>query len=148
MTTKENLMGLGVPHFLADQIGMTPVITSCGGGSVASANRIKGTQYLTVITASVGNSSGLRLPDVGASAGTSNDNFRALLGGPGFNITNAFGAAIQIYAANNDLGSAVTIIARGSAIAGTTGISLGVNQSGVFYPVTVSTWVGICASVA
>lgn len=147
MATKENLIGLGVNHMLADRIGVTPVITSVGGSSAGSALRMGGTQYLTVITAS-NSGSGLRLPDVGASAGTSNDNFRALLGGPPFMITNNFGAAIQIYAANNDFGSAVTLVVRGSAIAGTTGVSLGVNQSGIFYPVTVSTWVGISASVA
>lgn len=145
MATKENLMGLGVPNFVADQIGMTPVLTSVFGNAVGSAAPMKGTQYLTVISAS-NSGSGLKLPAVGASAGS--NEFKALLGGPGYMITNLLGAAIQIYAANNDLGSAVTIVARGSAIAGTTGVSLGVNQSGIFYPVTVSTWVGVCASVA
>ena len=136
MTQKSDLIGLGMNSILANVLGVTPVLTSAVGATIGSATQIGGADYLTVF---VTGTSGAKLPSVGGDG--------ILIGSP-LAIANITAAAIQIYAVNNASGSAVTFYGRGSAIAGTTGVSLGVNQVALLWPVTVSTWIGINASLA
>lgn len=142
MVTKQNLTHLGMPVFIARAIGVTPVITSVSGAAVGSAAQIAGDQFLTMITAS-NSGSGLALPQIGGDWGA---NTGALLGDE-FKIFNALSGNIQIYCANNANGSAVTLYINAVSAAGTTGISLATGQMAVFYPITVSTYVGGKTSV-
>lgn len=145
MATARDYMNLGVSSPLARRLpgtGTLPVATSVGGSSSGSAVGIGGNNYKVFITAS-NTGSGALLPQVGgqlsASAG-------ALLGDE-FWITNGLSATIAIYAANTAAGSAVTLYGQAASVAGTTGVSIGTGQTGIFTPFTASTWLYIRSSV-
>lgn len=132
MATKTDLMGLGMPPALANNLGFTPVIATAAGAAVGSATQIGGKQYITFVNAS-NSGSGLRMPQV------TGDEQGALLGDE-FNIFNALSANIVIYAANTAQGSAVTFFGNAASAAGTTGFSIATGQMVTMFPVTVSTW--------
>jgi hypothetical protein len=134
MPTKQDLMGLGMGPFLANQLGVTPVLTSALGASVGSARQIGGQDYLTVI---VTGTSSLKVPPVGGDTG-------ATLGSP-FAIANITAATIAVYAASNALGSAVTFYT--SAASGIL-VSVPFGKTALMYPVTVSTWVVVAGASA
>lgn len=130
MATKENLMAFGMSYPLADKLGQTPIIASAVGATLASATQIGGQQYLALITTGT---SGLKMPQVTGDNGC--------LPGDWFTIQNNTAASIQIYAANNASGSAVTFFGNGVSVAGTTGYSLPTGQMSILRPITPSTWV-------
>lgn len=136
MPTKQDLMGLSLPYSLAAILGVTPTAPTVAGSTVGSATQIGGRDYLV---APITGTSGLALPQVGGDTGI-------LLGSP-MAIANLTAAAIVIFAANNALGSAVTLLMNGTSAAGTTGMSLLSGHVALLWPVTVSTWAGIKTSV-
>lgn len=129
-------MGYSMPHNLANRMGFTPVIATAFGATIASANQMGGTQFLTFVNTGT---SALALPPV------TGDERGALLGDE-FNIFNATSAAIVIYANNTAGGSAVTIYGQAASVAGTTGVSVPTGQLMTLFPVTVSTWVMVRGS--
>ena len=137
MATQSDLMGLGVPVYHAERLGVTPRIATAFGTSAGSANPIGPTGYLTFCL--TGTSSFL-LPPVGGANG-------CLLGDT-FIIANMSGASVQIYAANTPQGSAVTIFFKAASLAGTTGASLQSGFPAIFKPITVSTWVALVGGSA
>ena len=136
MPTKQDLIGLGMVWKMADVLGVTPLLKAIAGAAAGSATQIGGTDYLFVPTSGT---SACKLPPVGGDTGT-------FLGSPTA-IANYTSAAIVVFAANNALGSAVTILANGTSAAGTTGMSLLSGHTMLLWPVTVSTWMGIKTSV-
>jgi hypothetical protein len=139
MATAQNLMAYGMASPLARRMGRTPVITSACGATSGLASLIGGAQYLTLVTITVGGSSsaGLVLPQIGGQVSATSG---ALLGDDFFIQNNTVGS-ILIFAANNALGSAVTLYGNAASAAGTTGISAPTGQSVLLRPITVSTWV-------
>lgn len=136
MPTKNDLMGLSLPHMLARVLGVTPTAPTVAGATSGSATQLGGYDYLNV---PITGTSGLKLPAVGGDTGT-------LLGSPTV-IANLTSAAIVVFAANNAAGSAVAIHANGTSAVGTTGMSLLSGHTMILWPVTVSTWAGIKTSV-
>ncbi len=127
MTTKADLIGLGVSPYVANALGVTPVVATAYGATVGSANQIGGQQFLTVC---ITGTSSFKVPQIGGDTG-------ALLGGPPFYVSNLTTAAIAVYAASNSLGSAVTFYASdASGIL----VSVAPGKTGVLMPLTVSTW--------
>ena len=132
MATPDNLMGLGMQHFLASRIGVQVVLVSAEGATAASAKQINGKPGIYVITS--GNS-GVALPLLGGDTPTGG----ALLADP-IAIANISGSALVLFAANNAKGSAVTLFGRGASTAGTTGVSIGTGITAYCTPITVSIW--------
>lgn len=141
MATQNDLVGMGVPVFIARVQGKTPVVEQAFGAAAGSASPIAGDQYLSMVTATT-TGSGLLMPQVGGDWAA---NAGAMLGDE-FKIFNALATAIQIYCANNANGSAVTFYINAVSAAGTTGIALLSGQMAILTPFTVSTWVGIRSS--
>lgn len=135
MARPQDLMALGLPHFLAARVGMNVQLVTCGGGSAASATQIPGRQGIYYVNAS-NSGSGVKLPLVGGE-GVSGGACLA----DAFTVANIFGATIQIYADNNAAGSVVTFFGVGVSTAGTVGVSLGTGKMTTFFPITVSTWI-------
>jgi hypothetical protein len=131
MATKTDLMGLGVPHNEAYFTGITPVLTSAVGATLASATLIGPNDFLNLV---MSGTSGVRLTPPGSGD--------SLLGGPGMWIVNLTAASIKVYCANNAKGSAVTFFQKGTSVAGTTGMSIEAGGSVILMAATVSTIVG------
>lgn len=134
MAKSNDLMGLGMNPFQARALGDDPTAITCAGGSSGSATNIGGKSAIVYINAS-NSGSGVNLPQIGG------DNGSYL--GDDLLVQNLLSATIQVYAANNAAGSAVTIFMDGGAILGLTGVSVSTGRPVVFTPITVSTWVGL-----
>lgn len=132
MTKKTDLMGLGVPHIVADVLGDTPTLFTAVGAAVGSAAQIPGTQYTTVVNAGT---SAVKLPKIGGEGPSGGGQL-----GSEYRVINLTAATINVFAANNDLGSVVTFFASLISVAGTQGISVVSGRTLILYPVTVSTW--------
>lgn len=130
MVTKIELMGLGMPYPQANVLGVIPILTSAAGTSAGTATLIGGQQYLNMV---MNGTSGMRMPQVTGDNGC--------LPGDTFTIQNNTAVSIQIYAANNAAGSAVTFYGNGVSVAGTTGYSLQAGQMTIMRPINASTWV-------
>lgn len=131
MAKKSDLMGLGMPVFLARRLAMEPLQVTAVGASRASATTLPGEPYLVCV---VGSSTGMsvELPAVGGDTG-------ALLGDP--IIVHALYATVSVYP-----GSGATISTIGANYATATGVTVEANTATVFYPITVSQWVGVKGS--
>lgn len=133
MARSVDLMGLGLQPFLARAIGDDPILATAAGATQGSATQLNGTNSVVFVNAS-NSGSGVQLPLIGGTNG-------ALLGDD-IKIANLLTAAIQVYSANNGLGSAVQIYIDGGSITGTTGFSVTSGKSVILTPITVSAWIG------
>lgn len=138
MARSTDLMGLGLPHLLAQRIGDDPIAVTAAGAAIGSATTLGGAQSTIFVNAS-NSGSGIKLPQIGGDNG-------CLLGDE-FNITNLLSATIAIYASTNNAGSAMQIFANSTSATGSTGMSLISGAVGIFRAITVSTWIGIKSSV-
>lgn len=124
MATKENLMGLGMNHILANRMGRTPALVTAQGTTMGDARVIVGTDYDAVIALGTG---GVVLRSPG-SAGS------GVLLGDLFYFTNITAASIALY-----IRGAVAYV-NGVSVSGSLGLSVGVGQSLIARPITASTW--------
>jgi hypothetical protein len=138
MAKSDNLMGLGMSYPLAARVGMNIQAVTIAGTSAGSATQLPGRQGIYYVLAS-NSGSGIKLPQVGGANGC--------LPGDEFTIVNNQGATLAVYAANNGLGSAVTLIGNGAATAGTTGVSLLTAHVAIYKNINVSTWAFVKTSV-
>ena len=132
MATPENLMGLGMPPFLAERVGGGVTFISAEGATAGAAKQIPGKPGVYVVNAGT---SGVALPLVGGDS----INSGALLS-DSFVIAN-IAASLVVFAVNNAKGSVVTFYGNGISTAGTTGVSLVSGWQATFRPISVSTWI-------
>lgn len=123
MATKDNLMGMGVPHFQAALLGRTPVLATAQGTTIADARVAANNEY-DIIAATGTGGVVLRSP-------ASVDGY--LLGDQVF-FTNITGASVSLYIRN-----AVAYV-NGVSVSGSLGLSVGVGQSCIARPISASTW--------
>ncbi len=128
MATKENLMGLGVPHHLARRLGRTPVLATAAGTTIADARAIGGDEYDLLVAAGTG---GL----VMKSAGSVDS---GVLLGDEFWISNMTAASVALFFRNAGLGTAVYV--NGVSVSGSLGLSIGVGQTCIAKCMTASVW--------
>jgi hypothetical protein len=128
MAKKTDLMGLGMPVFLARRLGMEPLQVTAAGATRASATNLPGDPYLACVIGTNGGV-GLELPAVGGDTG-------ALLGDP--YIVQALYATASVYP-----GSGATISVLGASYGTATGVTVEMNTATVFYPVTATQWIGV-----
>ena len=140
MTTKADLIGLGIGVFQADVLGDTPTLFTAVGTTVGSAAQIPGTQFSTVINAGT---SAVKVPKIGGEGPSGGGRL-----GSFYKIVNLTTTTISIFAAANDLGSAITFFGSGVSSVGSTGLSLAAGRTAVLEPLTISTWSFFNASVA
>ena len=124
---KTDLMGLGMPPFLAERMADcdTNIIVAAAGTSVGTATALGRSQYLVSVQSGTG---GVKLPPVGGDNGC--------LIGDDFYINNQSGATITVYAsgANFSLGGAST--------AGATGVAVSNHQMLTVFVITATGWFG------
>jgi len=133
MAKKSDLMGLGLPVFLAQRLSNEPAVATAVGATINAAYVIGGDQYLTfVITASAANA-GVVVPAVGGEGAMNG----ALIGDE-FKIVNMSAAAVNVWV--NDCTS---FLVGGVSVSGSVGVSVSVGGGIVCYPITSSTWVGL-----
>jgi hypothetical protein len=135
MATPSNLSGLGMPSLLAARVGMHVQAVTCGGTTAGAATQIPGKQGIYYVNAS-NSGSGVALPLIGGQGPT-----KGALLGDSYTVANIIGATIYVYANANAAGSAITFYGDGASTAGTTGLSVQTGFSGIFQPITVSTWI-------
>lgn len=120
-----DLIGLGLPPFLAARLGVSPIQATAAGSSLASATTVlPHGQIAYVITTNSG--SGLKLPTIGGDGCTLTDMVI---------VMNFLGAGIQVYASNS-----CTITGSGASASGNTGVTVATCNCAVFYPVTATSW--------
>lgn len=124
MATKENLMGLGVPTFVAGLLGRTPVLATAAGTTMADARVAGGNEYDIVVAAGTG---GVVLKSPASVDG--------YLLGDRIWVTNITGASIALYFRNGG-----SVIIGGVSVSGSLGLSVGIGQSCLVRPITASTW--------
>ena len=130
MVARTDLMQLGgMNHLVAGALARHVAVATAYGTSVASANKIAGTQYFTFCLTGT---SSFALPQVTANGG-------AYLGDEFF-IANMSSAAVAVYIANTAAGSVVTIYGSAASTAGTTGVAVPAGTVGRFVVVSNSTW--------
>jgi len=128
MPKKSDLMGLGMPVFLAQRMATEPSLVTAAGVTRASATPINGDQYLVVMIGSNAGG-GFQLPSIGGQNGC--------LLGDDFTI-NALYATASLYP-----GPGCTIsIGAGSYSTGTA-VPIELHTASSFYPVTATQWIGV-----
>jgi hypothetical protein len=127
MAKKSDLMGLGLPVFLAQRMATEPSQVTAVGASRASATTLGGDQFLTVV---VGTNSGvaLQLPQIGGNGCLLGDDF----------IVNALAATASVYP-----GSGCTISVGAASYSTGTGVTVELHTATSFYPITATQWIGI-----
>lgn len=135
MSTPENLMGLGLPHFLAARVGLRVQAVTVAGATAGAARQLPGVPGIYFVNAS-NSGSGLALPLVGGDAPDRGINLSDHV-----QVANIIGATIYVYANANAAGSAVTLYGAGLSAVGTTGISVQTGMIADLQPITVSTWI-------
>lgn len=123
MATKENLMGLGMPHFLAGKVGRTPVLATAQGTTMADARLVGAEEYDAVAASGTG---GLVIRSPASADGPCL--------GDQFWISNITGASVALYIRN------ALIYVNGVSVSGSLGLSVGIGQSCIARPITASTW--------
>ena len=135
MASAQDLMGLGMPPFLARQLTSGPHTVTAVGATVGSATQIPAAQFLTIVNTGT---SSVKVPQIGG------DN-NALLGLPAYHIVNLTAATIAIYAASNAAGSAVTFYT--SAASGIL-LSCAIGKVAQLVPISVSSWAVVSGASA
>ncbi len=126
MATKENLMGLGVPHFAAGVLGRTPSNVTCAGTTMASARVCGGTDYdLYIIASNSGNGVVLKSP-------ASTDGYMI---GDEIWVANGLGASVALYIRNG-----TSVLVNGTSVSGSLGVSIGAAQQCIAKVISASTW--------
>lgn len=125
MATKENLMGLGVPHFVAGKLGHTPVLVTAASSSIGAARVVGQEEYDLYINATNGGN-GLVLKSPASVDGP--------LLGDEFWVTNILGASVALYIRN------ALIYVNGVSVSGSLGLSVGAGQTCIAKPLSASTW--------
>jgi hypothetical protein len=133
MAKKSDLMGLGLPVFLARRMADEPSTAYASGATLASATQLGGDQYLVVVTSASGTNASVALPAVGGDTGC--------LLGDSFTINNQYTAGILIFA---QTGTSLSI--AGAITSGSTGISVTAHTAVTFYPITATSWIGVKGS--
>jgi len=128
MAKKADLMGLGMPIFLAQRMATEPSVVTAAGATRASATVLGGDQYLVCVTGTNGGV-GVQLPQVGGSNGC--------LLGDGFTINGLYATA-SVYP-----GSGVTISIGAASYSTGTGVPVEINTATTFYPITATQWIGV-----
>lgn len=131
MANPQDLMGLGLPPFLARYLANGVYTISAAGSTAGDAKQIPGVPGIYFVSTGT---SGLALPLVGGDTPTGG----ALLG-DNFYIAN-IAASLVVFAANNSKGSVVTMFGKGVSVVGTTGESVVSGWHALFQPITISTW--------
>lgn len=133
MTSPLNLIGIGVPPAQAQALGIQTNTVVAVGATAASAGQIPaGNQIATILTGT----SGVKLSKVGGDG----VGYGAAPGDEVI-VNNLSGAAIVVYALNNDAGSVVTFFGNGVSTAGTTGVSAAIGRPLSFFNLSPSTWI-------
>ena len=123
MATKENLMGMGMPHFLAGLLGRTPVLATAQGTTMADARVAANNEY-----------------DIIAATGTGGIVLRSPASVDGYLLgdeiwfSNITGASVALYIRN------AAIYVNGVSVSGSLGLSVGVGQTCIAKPISASTW--------
>ena len=125
MATKENLMGLGVPHHLAARLGRTPVLATAQGTTIADGRISGGEEYDIAVATGTGGIV-LRSP---ASVG-------GYLLGDEIWVANLTASSISLFIRNG-----VSVVVDGTSVSGSLGVSVGTCQICIAKPITASTWV-------
>lgn len=123
MATKENLMGMGVPHFVAGLLGRTPVLATAQGTTMADA-RVAGKDEYDIVAATGTGGVVLRSP-------ASVDGY--LLGDQVF-FSNITTASVSLFIRN------AVVYVNGVSVSGSLGLSVGIGQSCIARPISASTW--------
>lgn len=128
MAKKTDLMGLGMPVFLAQRMAAEPTLVTGAGASRASATPLGGDQYLVVMIGSNGGG-GFQLPQVGGQNGC--------LLGDDF-VINALYDNAAVYP-----GPGMTISIAGGSYSTGTAVPVTQHTAISFYPVTATQWIGV-----
>ena len=126
MATINDLIGLGMPMFLARKTGVDSVNATAAGSSLASATALPPTSQIAYVISS-NSGSGLKLPAIGGDGVSLTDMVL---------VFNFLGAGIQVYASNS-----CTITGNGASASGNTGVTVTTCNAAIFYPVTASSWI-------
>lgn len=125
MTEITDILGLGMPVFLARKLGVSAKNTTAAGASLASATPMLQHQQIAFVVAT-NSGSGLKLPPIGGD-GCSLSDFCM--------VFNYLGAGIQVYASNS-----CTITGSGASASGNTGVTVATCNGAIFWPVTSTSW--------
>jgi len=123
MATKEQLMGLGMPVFLAGKIGQTPSSVAAAGTTFGTATSVGGDNY-----------------NLFCNSGTGGVVLKSPASADGYNIgdeikfTNYTSAAVALYTRN------ALIIFSAVSVSGSVGFSVQPGQTFTMMPITASTW--------
>ena len=127
MARNIDLMGLGMPPFLANSMGVTPFVTTVTGNAAGSAQTVGNGQELVVVTA------------------TATGNYLALLAGAtgallgdAITVCNLSSSAVVVTTPTNTV-----LYGGGVSATGVTGISVSSGAFMTFWPATASVWVGL-----
>jgi hypothetical protein len=128
MAKVTDLMGLGMPVFLAERLSLEPAQVTAVGATRASSTTLGGHPYMAVV---VGTNSGVgtQLPNVGGDQ-------KPLLG-DGV-MVHALYATASVYP-----GSGATISAGGALYTTATSVPVEMNTTAIFYPATTTQWIGL-----
>lgn len=134
MAKVNDLLGLGMPPFLARLIGwnVDNAFVAAGATAASAAQIPAGNQVITIVSGT----SAVKVPKVGGDGVG-----YGALGGDEIIINNESGAAIVVFALANDQGSAVTFYGNGVSTAGTTGVSAAIGRPLTFQNTSPSTWI-------
>lgn len=133
MAKKADLMGLGLPVFLAGKLANDIVVATAIGATIGVAASIGGEQYLTyVITASDANA-GVAVPAVGGSGSLAG----ACIGDE-FKVINMSASVINVY-----VKTCTSFLVGGASVSGSVGVSVSVGGALVCYPISATTWAGL-----
>lgn len=133
MAKKADLMGLGLPVFLANKLANDSVVATAVGATIGAAYVIGGEQYLTYVITTSDANAGVAIPAVGGSG--------ALAGaclGDEYKVVNMGAAVANVY-----VKTCTSFLVGGVSVSGSVGVSVSVGGAIVCYPISASTWVGL-----
>lgn len=129
MTTKADLIGLGIPSQPALRLGRTPILVTAQGTTMGDARVIGATEYDPIVATGTG---GIVLRSPGSVA--SSDALGSPLLGDQFFVTNITAASISLFVRN------ATIYVNGVSVSGSLGLSVGIGQSCIARAISATTW--------
>ena len=126
MSTKEELMGLGIPHFQAQRLGNTPIAVTVAGATMGDARVCGLGEYDLQVHTSNGSGTGLVLKSPASTDGYSL--------GDQISLVNLLSTSIVLYIRN------AKVVFSGISVSGTGGVSVGTGQVCFIRPISASTW--------
>ena len=130
MAKTSDLMGLGMPVFLAERLAEEPVAVTAYGTTMGSYYSLGKRRVVAVVEATTSDTAGVKLPRIGADTGC--------LIGDSYTVFNLSTVGITVFAS----GSA-TFIASGVSSSGNTGITVSVYTGSTFYPLSATQWAAV-----